>query len=100
MISAAERTHMSKKVTTSPESLLQLAAVFFVFPRAHIATNLPGKCLHSYFETRDSKVKTCPRGLNWRSWSSARLRLNLNASVCLYCRRQVRSEERRVGKEG
>ena len=43
------------------------AAALFVFPRAHIATNSPVKCLHSYFETRGSKLKTCPRGLKTRS---------------------------------
>ena len=38
-----------------------------VYLRAHIATNLPVKCWHSYFETRGSKRKTCPRGLKTRS---------------------------------
>ena len=70
MISAARRlhatTHMNKK-TTSLEQLLRLAAVLFVFLRTRIALNSPVKCLHSCFETRDSKVKTCPRGLNTRS---------------------------------
>jgi len=58
---------MRKKVTTSPESLLPLAAVFCVCPLVHIATNLQGRCSHSYFETKDSKLKTYLRGLNTRS---------------------------------
>ncbi len=64
---ASRNDEDEQKMTTSPESLLRLAAVFCVFPRAHFATNLPVKCLRSYFETRGSKVKTCPRGLKMRS---------------------------------
>ena len=67
MISAARRlyatTHTNKKVPIAPEPLLRLAAALFVFPRAHIATNSPVKCLHSYFETRDSKLENLPARL-------------------------------------
>src|SRR5438552_17135449 len=36
-------------------------------PASAYRDELAGEMLHSYFETRDSRPKTCPRGLNWRS---------------------------------